>query len=143
MVFERAQLVVTRDHGRDGDKDQMEKMAANQGATQTLTPRTASVQQRPVSLLPDRRKTFVRCDRFDPIFATTAACRISATILGATMMQLQRHSARDSGSTPLLRGMRSEKGRSSVEVVFSVKVRGRVIVLLRSCGHRRHAAAAA
>ena len=40
------------------------------------------------------------------------------------MMQLQRHSARDSGSTPLLRGMRSEKGRSSVEVVvFSVKVR--------------------
>ena len=36
MVFERAQLVVTRDHGRDGDKDQMEKMAANQGATQTI-----------------------------------------------------------------------------------------------------------
>ena len=54
-------------------------------------------------------KTIVR------MFATTAACRISATILGATMMQLQRHSARDSGSTPLLRGMRSEKGRSGVQ----------------------------
>ena len=102
MVFERAQLVVTRDHGRDGDKDQMEKMAANHGATQTIA-RTASFIATGLSVQ-IAGETIVR------VFATTAACRISATILRAMMMQLQRHSARDSGSTPLLRGHEVREG---------------------------------